>query len=81
MLGDAEAALQKALAFEAFCEFRKEMAELKDLVETRIKENDELMRGVKSGNAQRRIMQRVAQAKGLKVEELNEKEVVGHGLG
>uniref|UniRef100_A0A7S1EVN7 K Homology domain-containing protein n=1 Tax=Noctiluca scintillans TaxID=2966 RepID=A0A7S1EVN7_NOCSC len=75
MLGDAEAALQKALAFEAFTEFRKEMAELKELVEARIKENDELMRGVKSGNAQRRIMQRVAQAKGLKVEELNEKEV------
>lgn len=72
MLEDLETALAKAWAFEAFKDFQADMGQLREVVEKKIKETEEALKHARAGNVQRRNLQRVAQAKGMKVEELEE---------
>lgn len=75
MLKDVEQALSSALAFESFRAFQVEISALKTRCEQRIEQNEAVAKTVRSGNFQRRILARVAQAKGVKVEELNADDV------
>jgi len=76
MLEELERALSQSLGYHSFKNFQTTMQTLKAQCEERLKQNEELAKNVRSGNMQRRIVQRVAASKGVKAEDLNPDAVV-----
>lgn len=76
MLEDLDKALSKSLGWESFKNFQTQMLSLKQVCEDRLKQNEELAKLARTGNLQRKIVARVAQNKGVKVEDLKEDSVV-----
>jgi len=78
MLKDAEDTLKAVMSWEAYKDFQGQLNELKAECERKLKSNDDLNLKVRSGNNQRRMVQRVAAVKG--VEGLDAKDVVSTPL-
>jgi hypothetical protein len=76
MQTDMEIALSQALAFESFRAFQAEMTVIKEECQARLAANEAAAKSVKSKDNQRRILAQVAEVKGVKAEELDEKQVV-----
>lgn len=76
MLMDVENSLSKALAFESFKCFQADMTKLKEQCEEKLKANEVIIKAVRSTSNQKRLVQRVANSKGVNPEELNEKDII-----
>jgi len=76
MLEDKSQELSKAHRWEAFLKFQEELNQLRERCTKRMASNDVMAKEVRAGNDKRRIATRVASAKGVKVDELDESTVV-----
>jgi len=76
MQADVEAGLSQALAFDSFRAFQVDVLALKVKCEARIENNEELLKKVKSREHERKMLQQVADSKGVKIEDLNAADVV-----
>mmetsp|Transcript_37696 Transcript_37696/g.68699 ORF Transcript_37696/g.68699 Transcript_37696/m.68699 type:complete len:913 (+) Transcript_37696:76-2814(+) len=65
MLKDAEDTLKQVMSWEAYKDFQAQLNELKASCEKRLKVNDDVASKVRSGNSQRKMVQRVAAVKGV----------------
>jgi len=77
---DVQDALSKALAFDSFRHFQSDMAEIKEKCQKRIEANELIAKSVKSNQQQRKLISMVAEAKGVKAEDIKEADVISQNV-
>merc|ERR1719313_962261 len=80
MQADVDSALSQVLAFESFRQFQADMETLRKKCQGRIEENEQLAKSVKSNQQQRKLISMIAEAKGVKAEDLKESDVASQNV-
>merc|ERR1719265_1859622 len=80
MQQDVDSALSQVLAFESFRQFQADMETLRKKCQGRVEENENLAKSVKSNQQQRKLISMIADAKGVKAEDLKESDVASQNM-
>merc|ERR1719174_1569312 len=80
MQQDVDSALSQVLAFESFRQFQADMETLRKKCQGRVEENENLAKSVKSNQQQRKLISMIADAKGVKAEDIKEADVISQNV-
>lgn len=80
MEADFQQNLSQALAFDSYRCFQAEAQQIREKCEARIQANEASLKTVKSRDNQRQVLNKIADAKGVKAEDIDEKDVVSQSV-